>query len=448
MTTPRKGAFHAPIRLALAAMLAMPAALAAQLGSYNPRPGPQGTYAIRGGHIYPVSGPEIANGTVVISGGKITAVGATVTVPNGATIIDASGMSVYPGMMETSNSVGLAEITEGANATVDNSEVGRLNANMHAFWGFDPHSAYIGTTRFVGITHIVTAPTGGLISGSAALMNLAGDTPPQMAVVPSVAMVVQLPGGGRGGRGGGGGGAAAPATAAAASAPLDSIKNVLRDAGAYFNGMAAYAKDKTLPRPKHDLVLDALLPVINGTMPVMIPAESQTQIREAVAFAEEMKIKPIIVGGRDAYRMTDYLKQHDVPVIVTNVMSLPGGADDPYDVNYSAPGKLAAAGVRFAIASGEPNPDIRNLPFVAGMAASFGLSHEDALKSVTLWPAQIFGVGDKLGSIEVGKMANIVVTDGDLLEARTNTKYLFIDGRPVPLDNKHTDLYNMFKDRP
>ncbi|MES1260030.1 MAG: hypothetical protein ABUL71_05490, partial [Gemmatimonadota bacterium] len=259
----RTGARGAPLCLALAAVLAAPAALTAQLGSYNPRPGAQGTFAIRGGHIYPVSGPDIANGTVVISGGKITAVGANVAVPAGATIIDAAGLSVYPGMMETSNSVGLAEITEGANATVDNSEVGRLNPNMHAFWAFDPHSAYIGVTRFVGITHIVTAPTGSLISGQAALMNLAGDTPPQMAVVPSAAMVMALPGGGgRGGRGGGGG--AAPtvgATPATGATPLDSIKNILRDASAYQNTWTAYNKDKTLPRPKHDLALEALLPV-------------------------------------------------------------------------------------------------------------------------------------------------------------------------------------------
>jgi len=442
----RTGARGAPLCLAIAALLSAPTLLAAQLGSYNPRPGAQGTFAIRGGHIFSANGPDIANGTVIISGGKITAVGANVAVPNGATVIDASGLSVYPGMMETSTSLGLAEITEGANATVDNSEVGRLNSNMHAFWAFDPHSAEIGVTRFVGITHVVTAPTGGLISGQAALMNLAGDTPPQMAVVPSVAMVISLPGGGGGGRGGGAGGPAA--TGAAANAPLDSIKNILRDASAYGNSWTAYNKDKTLPRPHHDLALEALLPVINGTMPVMFPADNMAGIRGAVTFAEEMKIKPIIVGGRDAYRMADYLKQHNVPVILTGVLSLPGGADDPYDINYSAPGKLAAAGVKFAIASGSPNPDIRNLPFVAGMAGAFGLSKEDALKSVTLWPAQIFGVGDKLGSIEVGKIANIVVTDGDLLEARTNTKYLFIDGRAVPLDNKHTDLYKAFKDRP
>ncbi len=432
----------------LAITLLAPAALAAQLGSYNPRPGPQGTFAIRNGHVYPVSGPDIPNGIVVISGGKIAAVGANATVPAGATVIDATGMNVYPGMMETSNSTGLAEITEGANATVDNVETGRINPNVQAFFGFDPHSAYVGTDRQVGITSVVTAPSGGLFSGQAALMNLAGDTPPQMAVVPRVAMVIQLPGGGRGGRGGGGGfGGAAPA-AGGASATLDSIKQIMRDAEAYANGLDAYAKDKTLPRPVRDVVLASLVPVVRGQMPVMIPAETQADIRGAVAFAEEMKVKPIIMGGRDAYRMTDYLKQHNVSVVLTSTMAVPSGADDPYDVNYAAASKLAAAGVHFAIASGEENPDIRQLPFVAGMAAAFGLSKEDALRSVTLWPAQIFGVGDKLGSIEVGKMADIVVTDGDLLEARTNTKFLFIDGRQVPLDNKHTVLYDMFKSRP
>jgi hypothetical protein len=183
-------------------------------------------------------------------------------------------------------------------------------------------------------------------------------------------------------------------------------------------------------------------------MPVMFPAEASAEIRAAVAFAEEMKLKPIIVGGRDAYRVADFLKQHDVPVLLTSVLSVPSREDDPYDINYASPSKLAAAGVRFAIADGEPNPDIRNLPFVAGMAPAFGLSREDALKAVTLWPAQIFGVGDRLGSIDVGKMANVVVTDGDLLEPRTNTKYIFIDGRMAPLDNKQTTMYMLFKDRP
>ncbi|HEY4320358.1 MAG TPA: amidohydrolase family protein [Gemmatimonadales bacterium] len=442
-----------PRSTGLAALVAagtlLPAVLSAQLGSYNPRPGPQGTFAIQNGTVHTVSGANIPNGTVVISGGKITAVGAGVTVPAGATVIDATGMQVFPGMIETANSIGLAEITEGANPTVDDAEVGRLNPNLMAFFAFDPHSAYVGTTRFVGITSVISAPSGGLISGQAAAMNLAGDTPPQMEISRHAAMVINVPGGGRGGRGGGGGGFGGGAAATTnSSAPLDSLRTILRDALAYGNSLDAYAKDKTLPRPDHDVVLASLVPVARGEMPVMLPAETQADIRGAVAFAEEMKLKPIIVGGRDAWRMADYLKQHNVPVVLTSVMALPSREDDAYDANYSAPAKLAAAGVQFAIAAGEPNPDVRNLPFVAGMASAFGLSKDDALKSVTLWPAQIFGLGDRLGSIEVGKMANIVVSDGDMLEARTNTKYLFVDGRQVPLDNKQLTLYNEFKDRP
>jgi imidazolonepropionase-like amidohydrolase len=137
-----------------------------------------------------------------------------------------------------------------------------------------------------------------------------------------------------------------------------------------------------------------------------------------------------------------------VPVLVTSVMELPSREDDPYDVNYGSPARLVQAGVKFAITSGDAGSEVRNLPYVAGMAAAFGLSKDDALKSVTLWPAQIFGVADRLGTLEPGKIANIVVTDGDILEAKTNTRYLFIDGRAVPLDTKHTDLNNKFKDRP
>lgn len=439
------------IRLAGALLAVLVLPLTAQLGSYNPAPGARGVYAIRNARIVPVSGPEIASGTVVIgSDGKISAVGATVAVPADAKVIDGTGLSVYPGMMETSSSIGLLEIEEGANATVDNSEVGRFNPNVAAFWGIDPHSAHIGVSRVVGITQVMSRPSGGLISGAAAIINLSGYTVPEMAVTPKAGMVFNLPSARGGGRGQGGFGAPAAATPATPGrmTATDSIKQLLRDAEVYGKTLDAYARDKSLPRPKSDLVLASLLPVIQGEMPAIFNAATSADIKDAVAFAEEMKLKPIIIGGRDAPKITDYLKQHNVPVIFTATMELPGREDDPYDANYSAPAKLAAAGVRFAISSGEPNPDIRNLPYVAGMAASFGLSKEDALKSVTLWPAQITGVGDRFGSIEVGKVANLVVLNGDMLEARSDTKYLFIDGRPVPLETKHTQLYDTFKNRP
>jgi len=424
----------------------------AQLGSFNPPPGPQGTFAIRGGRVITVSGAEIPNGTVVISGGKITAVGANVTVPGNAQVINATGMFVYPGMIETGSSIGLSEIGQGAVATVDISEVGSFNPNAQAFYGIDPHSAHIGVARVVGITTVVSRPTGGILSGTAALMNLAGDTPPKMAVIAKLALVVELPRSGFGGRG--------FARAAAVQQggnldanrvrqlQMDSLRTMLHDAEAYGKAQAAYAKDKSIPRPAHDVVLEALLPALSGQMPVIFPADRANDIRDAVTFAEEMHLKPIILGAQEAPAVAAFLKQHNTPVIVTAVMKLPSREDDPYDINYTIPAKLAAAGVTFAISTGDRGSEIRTLPYNAGMAAAHGLSKTDALKSVTLWPAQIFGVGDKMGSLDVGKMGNVVVTTGDILEAKTDTKFLFIDGRNVPLDTKHTQLNALFKDRP
>lgn len=437
---------------ALVLLTSVSAVASAQLGSYNPPPGPQGTFAISGGHIVPVSGPDIPSGTVVISGGKITAVGANVRVPSGATVIDAKGLMVYPGMIETGSSLGLSEIGQGVQATVDIQEVGSFNPNAQAYYGIDPHSAHVGVARVVGITSVVSRPTGGILSGQATLINLAGDTPPKMAVVKDIALVLQMPSaGGRGGRGGGRGFGAAPSGADAIrlrQAQMDSLEHMLRDADAYDKAQVAYAKDKSLPRPQHDVVLASLVPAIHGEMPVIFPADRATDIKDAVNFAERMHLKPIIMGGLEAPDVADFLKQHNVPVIVTGVMALPGTEDDPYDIDYTIPAKLAAAGVTFAISTGDRGSEVRNLPYTAGMAAAHGLSKADALKSVTLWPAQIFGVGNVMGSIEVGKMANIVVTTGDLLEARTDTKYLFIDGRQVPLDNMQTRMNALFKDRP
>lgn len=442
----------AAVVLASAALAALPMLAHAQLGSFNPNPGPQGTFAIRGGTVVTVSGAEIPNGTVVISGGKITAVGANVQVPANAQVIDAKGLMVYPGMIETGSSIGLSEIGQGAVATVDIQEVGSFNPNAQAFYGIDPHSAHIGVARVVGITTVVSRPTGGILSGQAALMNLAGDTPPKMAVIPKLALVVELPRSGFGGRGFARAAAlqqGAPADAnRVRQAQMDSLRTLLRDADAYARAQDAYTKDKSIPRPAHDVVLESMVPAVRGQMPVIFPADRANDIRDAVTFAEEMHLKPIIMGGEQAADVAAFLKQHNVPVVVTAVMHLPSREDDPFDVNYSIPAKLAAAGVTFAISTGDKGSEVRTLPYNAGMAAAHGLSKTDALKSVTLWPAQIFGVGDRMGSIDVGKMANIVVTTGDLLEAKTDTKYLFIDGRNVPLDTKHTQLNAQFKDRP
>lgn len=432
------------------AVAGTPSGAAAQLGSYNPLPGPQGTVAIRNARIVPVSGAVIPAGTIVISGGRITAMGSNASIPAGAQVIDGSGLHVYPGMMDAGTSMGLSEIPQGASSTVDNSETGRFNPNAQALNGFNPHSAHIGVTRVVGITQVVSRPSGGLISGQAGIFQLAGATAPEMAMVPNAALVIQLPSSGFGGGFGGGRAGAAGNTQEVnrtREMQLDSIRTILADARAYGTAHAAWRSDRNLPRPRHDVVLESLLPVIGGAMPVIFPADRAADIRAAITFAEELKLKPIIMGGRDAVTVAALLKEKQVPVILTGVMDLPSREDDPYDINWTAPARLAAAGVKFAITSGDAGAEVRNLPYHAGMAAAFGLAHDDALKSVTLWPAEIFGIADRVGSLEVGKVANLVVTTGDMLEARTETRYLFIDGRMVPLDTKHSQLYEMFKDR-
>lgn len=428
--------------------------VAQQIGSPTTQQGvlpPRGLIAIRNARIVTVSGPDIENGTVVIRDGKIEAVGAAVNVPAGAQTIDGSGLSVYPGMIDAGTNMGLVEVPQGANGTVDLAEVGDFNPNAKAIIAVNPHSAHIAVTRVEGVTNTVSMPTGGLISGQAALINLLGTAPKEMAVVPQAALVINYPRIAGGGGGGFGGPPQQPAnlseTLEANARQLDQIRKLLRDAEAYGRTQDAYAKDRSLPRPDTNIVLESMIPYVRGERPVIFRAERETEIRGAIRFAEEMKLKPIILGGNDAWKVADLLKQKNVPVILTGVFSLPMREDDPYDTLYENAAKLKQAGVLFAISTGDSGPEVRNLPQYAGMAAAYGLSKADALKSVTLYPAQIMNVADRLGSIEVGKMANLVVTDGDLLEIRTRIRYLVIDGRPVVLSSRHTELNDAFKDR-
>jgi imidazolonepropionase-like amidohydrolase len=375
-----------------------------------------------------------------------------VNIPAGAQTIDGRGLSVYPGMIDAGTNMGLVEVPQGANGTVDLSEVGDFNPNAKAIIAVNPHSAHIAVTRVEGVTNTVTAPTGGLISGQAALINLLGTAPKEMAVIPQAALVINYPRIGGGGRGGGYVGPLQLQTILseileANARQLEQIRKMLRDAEAYGRAQDAYAKDKSLPRPDQNVVFDSLVPYVRGEHPVIFRAEREAEIRGAIRFAEEMKLKPIILGGNDAWKVASLLKEKNVPVILTGVFSLPSREDDAYDTLYENPAKLQQAGVLFAISTGDAGAEVRNLPQYAGMAAAYGLSKADALKAVTLNPARIMNASDRLGSIEVGKMANLVVTDGDLLEIRTTIRYLFIDGRPVVLSSRHTELNDAFKNR-
>ena len=412
--------------------------------------GRAGTFAITGARIVTVSGAVIDNGTVVIQNGRIVAVGANAAVPADAERINGSGLTVFPGMIDAGTNMGLQEIGGGAPGTVDTAEIGNMNANAKAFKGINPHSAHINVTRVNGITTVLSMPVGGVISGQSAIINLNGSTQTEMAIVPEFGLVINFP---RistfGGFTPGVGAQTIDFNEAVKRRDknIEDLKKMFKDAEIYAKVQEAYAKDKTLPNPAKDVKLEAMIPYLRGERPIIFTAQREPDIRSVVKFVEDMKIKGIIMGGGDAWKVADGLKKNNIPVIFTNIFNLPSQEDDPYDYFYEGPSKMQKAGVKFSISTGDDGANVRDLPYQAGIAGAFGLGHDEALKAVTLYPAQILGIADKYGSIEVGKMANVVVTDGDILDPRTNIKYLFIDGRLLPLTSRHTELFDAFKDR-
>ena len=423
--------------------------LAQSDGSQQNVLGKAGVFAIRNARIVTVSGATIESGTIVIRDGKIEAVGATVSVPGGAEIIDGKGLTVFPGMIDAATNMGLSEIQLSAEPTVDISEMGDMNANAKAIVGLNPHSSHINVTRVNGVTTVHSAPTGGVVSGQSAVINLWGASQEQMAIVPTHSLVINFP-------------RVTTFSFVPGVGPqqidfnealrqrdrrMEDLKKMFKSAEEYAKAKEGYEQDKSLPKPKTDLKMEAMIPYIRGQKPIMFTAERANDIRGVVKFVEETKIKAMIVGGQEAWKVADGLKKNNISVIYTNIYSLPVREDDDYDYLFTAPAKMQQAGIKFAISTGDTGQEVRDLPYHAGLASAYGLSKEDALKSVTLYPAQILGIADKVGSIEVGKMANIVVADGDILEARTNIKYLFINGRMLPLTSRHTELFEQFKDR-
>ncbi len=441
--------FSASLRLCGSILLMGLFVFAQNDGSEQNQTGRAGTFAIVGARIVTVSGATIENGTVLIQNGKIASVGTNVSIPSGTEKIDGKGLSVFPGMIDAGTNLGLAEIGQGVNGSVDVAETGTMNANAKAIKGINPHSSHVNVTRVNGITTVLSYPTGGIIAGQAAVINLNGSTQDEMAVVREFGLVINFPRLAGFGRFGGGGGPSVDFNELIKrrDTQLDDLKKMFRVAENYVRAKDAYAKDKSLPYPASDIRLEAMTPYIRGEKPVMFTAERERDIRGVVKFVAEMKIKGIIVGGQDAWKVADDLKKNNIAVIYTNIYALPVQEDDAYDYLFTAPSKMQQAGVKFCISTGDGGQEVRDLPYQAGLAGAFGLAKDDALKSVTLYPAEILGLGDKLGSIDVGKVANIVVADGDILEARTNIKYLFINGRLLPLTSRHTELFDSFKDR-
>ena len=424
-------------------------AVAQNGGTQQNLTGKSGTFAITNATIVTVSGATISNGTIVISGGKITALGTNVSIPRGAERINGKGLSVYPGMVDAGTNMGLQEIGNAVIGTVDVAETGNINPNAKAILGLNPHTSHINVTRVGGITMVHSMPAGGIVSGQSAVINLNGATQSEMEVTGTYALVINFP----------------QISTFAGFSPLTgprfidfkqavkrrdnrvkTLKEAFEKAKTYAKVKDAYAKDKSLPSPATDLKMEAMIPYVQGEKPIVFSAQRARDIRGVIKFVEEMKVKAIIYGGADAFKEAEGLKKNKISVIYNRIHNNPGG-NDPYDYYFEAPSKMLKAGLKFAISTGNNGAMVRELPFQAGMASAYGLSKDEALKSVTLYPAQILGVGDKYGSLDVGKMANVVVTDGDLLEVRTNILHMFIDGRKIPLTSRHTEFFEAFKDR-
>src|SRR5215470_6809991 len=387
-----------------------------------------------------------ATNVYVIRNAKIAEVGARVAAPGNAKVIDATGLSVYPGMIDSGTQLGLTEIGS-IQETHDTTELGDFNPHMRAIVAVQPNSELIPVARANGITTAITHPSGRLVSGQAALINLDGWTWQEMTVKAPAAMWMEYP---RAPRGRGAGFVQAEGAANVAQLrerQLAALRQKLEDAQAYAKAKEARAADKSLPPRPVDFVLDALVPVVKGELPVLMVANTEREIKGAIEIADKYKLKLIITGAAEAWKVASTLKEKNIPVIIGPVTELPGAEDDDYDINYSHAGKLSKAGVRFAFQTADA-AYARNLPYQAGTSAAFGLPKDEALKAVTIYPAQIFGVDKLIGSVEVGKMANLIVTDGDPLEFKTSVKHMFINGKPVDLSSRHTKLYDKFKDRP
>lgn len=410
-------------------------------------PGTKPTVAIRNATIYPVTSAPIEHGTIVFANGTITAVGKDVAVPPGAMVIDGTGLRVYPGLIDSGTQIGLVEIN-AVPGTVDTSELGDINPNARAEVAVNPHSNVIPVTRVNGITSAIVEPTGGIISGSSALIQLAGWTPQEMTLKAPVAMHMRFP------RLRGGRFAEVPQDEEAEkeakknyTQQIDKLRDVLRDAQAYAKAAEARAKDPKVTRYDRDLILEALVPVVEGREPVIMHASLERDIRAALNFADEMKLKMILADADDVQRVIPELKKRNIPVILGPIFELPPREDDPYDLIFSNAKALYDAGIPFSIQS-QDSHNARNLPYHAAACAAFGLPREAALKAVTIVPAQMFGVADKVGSLEVGKRADVILTDGDPLEIVTHVKRLFIGGEDISLETNQTLLYEKFLKRP
>lgn len=417
----------------LIAFLVLASLVSATLASDEIPGAPQKSpVAITGTTIHPISGPVIGRGDIVFDRGRIVAIGAsgTIEIPEQAERIDGAGRHVYPGLFEAQSQLGLFEIS-AVRATQDRSESGQLNPNVRAQVSVNPDSELIPVTRANGVLLSLTSPSGGRISGQSAVLQLDGWTWEDMTHRGGAAMVVSWP-------------TVPNRLESDDDDPVASLREFFIDARAYLS-----ARGDESSRQRTDLKLEAMRPVLNRKMPLLVAANSLAVIQSAVAFAVEQKVRLIIIGGYDAPLCADLLKRHKVPVIVSAVYRLPRRRSDGFDAPYTLPERLRQAGIQFCISgsASSRSSNARNLPYHAATAVAYGLPADEALKAITLYPARILGVSKRVGSLETGKDATLIVTTGDPLETATQVTDAWIQGRKVDLSSRHVRLYEKYREK-
>lgn len=398
--------------------------------------------ALQGATIHTVANGVIDNGTIVFENGVITALGANVDIPAGARVVDVSGKHIYPGLIDSYSTVGISEIG-AVDVSNDTNELGDFNPNVRAEVAVNGESRHIGTTRSAGILVTLTTPGGGLVSGLSSAMNMEGWTWEEMSLEGAAAMNVNWPnpmarrgGGGFGGFPGfpGGQGQNRPTY----EEQVQSLKSFFADARAYRDAVRA---GETV---RSDSRYDAMIPVLDGEIPVVVSADGVAQINDAITWAESEDLRLVIRGGRDAIHVADRLVAANVPVILTSTLSAPGRAYEGYDREYSMPAQLHAAGVKFAIAGGGDAAYTNRLQWEAGVAVAFGLPEEEAVKAVTLNAAEIVGIDDRVGSLEPGKDATLLITTGNPLDTRSEIEQAYIQGRELDMMDIHKWFFEKY----
>ena len=407
-----------------------------------------GVFALTNARIETVTRGTIERGTLVVRDGRIEAVGAGVAVPPDAEVIDAAGLTLYPGFIDGGTRLGLQEIGSQSE-TQDFDEVGEIAPQMLALTAVNPNSALIPVTRVAGVTTVLSVPTGGLMPGTAALIDLHGYTPAQMDAG-FRGVVVEFPSSVR--RSAFDRRSQEDVDKAFREA-LDRLDETWRQATLYARIDSAAARQRNSPTPLYQPEMAALLPVLRGEAALLVEANAAQDITKAIEWLADKRARgvwAILMGAAEGWRVADRIAEADLPVVTGPVLGLPARPSDRYDRPYLNAALLRQAGVEVALRTNEAE-NVRNLPFHAGFAVAYGqdigFDRQAALEAVTIAPARIFGVADRLGSLEAGKAATFFAADGDPFEPRTAVQHLFIGGYRIPLVSRQTALYDEFLDR-